>query len=396
MLRLTLLAAALTLACAPALAQVEVTPLAAPDAFSVPGRDTGLPQDLWRGTPLDTARVVLPMLSTRPLSPAAAALARRLLATGAPGPEGAANDEMLAGARVNALISLGDVKAASRVLERAPGLDRSAELSRAAAESALLAGDVARACQLAGGLSTGRGDIYWLRLRALCQAEAGQGAQAQLTYDLAQAQARDAVYGRLMAAKLSGTPAGVASLRNGLDLALSSGLNLDLAAAKPAPAVAAVLSGADPTLPTYDTTDIDAQIGGLAAAVVAGLPPPAGVSALIAAASEGDPKTKGRLQSAALLVAALSNDLPPADRARISAFPIAEGKSPVGRNLALEAAADSRRTGEAALLALWTCAEAGVAGPALADRVRMVRVLSRVGLVEEARLLALEGLAGLK
>lgn len=396
MLRLTLLAAALTLACAPALAQVEVTPLAAPDAFSVPGRDTGLPQDLWRGTPLDTARVVLPMLSTRPLSPAAAVLARRLLATGAPGPEGAANDEMLAGARVNALISLGDVKAASRVLERAPGLDRSAELSRAAAESALLAGDVARACQLAGGLSTGRGDIYWLRLRALCQAEAGQGAQAQLTFDLAQAQARDAVYGRLMAAKLSGTPAGAASLRNGLDLALSRGLNLDLAAAKPAPAVAAVLSGADPTLPTYDTTAIDAQIGGLAAAVVAGLPPPAGVSALIAAASEGDPKTKGRLQSAALLVAALSNDLPPADRARISAFPIAEGKAPVGRNLALETAADSRRTGEAALLALWTCAEAGVAGPALADRVRMVRALSRVGLVEEARLLALEGLAGLK
>ncbi len=52
--------------------------------------------------------------------------------------------------------------------------------------------------------------------------------------------------------------------------------------------------------------------------------------------------------------------------------------------------------GEAALLALWTCADAGAAGPALADRVRIVRVLSRVGLADEARLFVLEGLAALK
>ena len=35
-------------------------------------------------------------------------------------------------------------------------------------------------------------------------------------------------------------------------------------------------------------------------------------------------------------------------------------------------------------------------GPSLADRVRIVRVLSRVGLADEARLFVLEGLAALK
>ena len=196
---------------------VEVTTLAAPDAFTTAGRDTGLPQDLWTGASVSTVQAVLPLLAAKPLSPAAANLARRLLATGARGPAGAADTAALTGGRAMALIALGDVVAANRILERAPGLDRSAELSRAAAESALLAGDDARACAIAEGLSTGREDVYWLRLRAFCQAEAGRTAQAQLTFDLAQAQAKDAVYTRLMAAKLAGAAPGAASLRNGLD-----------------------------------------------------------------------------------------------------------------------------------------------------------------------------------
>ncbi len=395
MLRIALFAVALV-AATPAAAQVEVAPLAAPDAFSTPGRDTGLPADLWSGTPVETARAVLPMLAARPLSPAAAALARKVLATGARGPDGSAGDDTLAGQRAAALLALGDVKAAGRILERAPGLERNAELSRAAAESALLAGDAPRACRIAEGLATGRGEAYWLRLRAFCQAEAGQGAQAQLTFDLAQTQARDAVYGRLMTAKLGGAPAGAASLRNGLDLTLSQSLGLDLAAAKPSPAVEAALSGGEPAAPAFDTSAIDAQIGGLAASIRQGLPPEGALSALIAAAAEADIKTRARLQGAALLLASLSNDLPGPDRARVAAFAIGEGKAPAGRNLALEAAADTKRVGEAALLALWTSAEAGAAGPALGDRVRIVRTLARAGLADDARLFVLEGLAGLK
>lgn len=395
MSRIALIAGLLILAAAPAHAQVEVIQLAAPDAFSTPGRDTGLSADLWQGTPVETARVVLPMLASKPVSPAAASLARRVLATGARGP--AAGDQALAGARTSALIALGDVAAAGRILDRAAGLERNADLSQAAAETALLAGDTARACSIAEGLSAGRGEAYWLRLRAFCQAQAGQDAQAQLTFELAQTQARDAVYGRLMAARLSGAPPGAASLRNGLDLALSQALNLDLAAAKPSPAVAAAMSGGEPATPKFDIAAIDGQIGGLGQTVVSGLPPEAGVSALISAAAEAtEPKSKVRLQSAAVLLASLANDLPGPDRARVSAFAIPEGKAPAGRNLALEAAADSRRVGEAALLVLWTCADAGPTGPALGDRVRIVRTLIRAGLPDDARLFVLEGLAALK
>src|SRR5262249_4677556 len=131
--------------------------------------------------------------------------------------------------------------------------DRSPDLSRQAAESALLAGDDARACEIAESLTVGRDDVYWLRLRAYCQAVGGRPDQAQLTFDLAQAQARDPVFARLMGAKLAGAgDPGPASLRNGLDYALSRSLGLDLAAATPAPEVAAVMSAASPAEPAWN------------------------------------------------------------------------------------------------------------------------------------------------
>jgi hypothetical protein len=364
----------------PALAQVEVAPLAAPDAFSTPARDTGLGADLWRGTPVETARAVLPLLASRPLTPAAQTLARRVLATGATGPEGSAGDSALAGGRAQALIALGDVPGAARILDRASGLERSPELARAAAETALLTGDAPRACAIAQNLGAGRGETYWLRLRAFCQMEAGQTAQAQLTFDLAQTQARDAVFGRLMGAKLTGSAPGAASLRNGLDLALSRALALDLAPARPSPAVAA----------------LDVTLGGIAGAIQAGLPPAEAVSALIAAASEANAASRARLQGAALLAAALLPEISGPDRARIAGFSTVEGRTSPGRRLALNAALEGRRAGEVALLVLWTAADAGAAGPNISDRVALVRALMRVGLLAEARAFALEGLAALK
>ncbi|MFN3584895.1 hypothetical protein [Phenylobacterium sp.] len=381
-----------------ALAQpVEVTPLAAPDAFSTPGRQTGLPQDLWRGASAETAKAVLPLLAARPLSPAAAQLARRVLATGAPGPEGVGDDPAVIGARAGALIALGDPQAAAAILQRAPGLERSPELSQAAAESALLAGDDARACAIEEALGSGRGQAYWLRLRTYCQALAGRTAEAQLTFELAQGQARDAVFGRLLGAKLSGAAPGAASLRNGLDYALSKSLGLDIAAAKPSPAVAAALAGGEVAPPAFDIAAVDSATGGLAAALATGeTPPPGGLSALIAAAAEAEPKAGAGLQGAALLLVALSPDLPARDRGRLAAFALAGGKAPAGRLLALDQAADGKLAGEAALLSLWIAADAGTAGPALGDRVRIVRALARAGLSDDARAFALEGLAGLK
>lgn len=376
---------------------VEVTTLAAPDAFTTPGRDTGLPATLWRGASVKTAWTVLPLLAARPLSPAAAALARRILATGAPGPRGAGTDAALMGARASALIAQGDAKAAAAILARAPGIDRNPELAHAAAESALLAGDDSRACAVAQGLSSGRDEIYWLRLRAYCQAIGGQTDQAQLTFDLAQAQAKDPVFGRLMAAKLAGAGnPGAASLRNGLDYALSHSLGLDLAVAKPSPDVAAALAGTDPAA-SLDTSGIAPGLADLAKAIATSQPMGSGV--FIAAISEiasGGPKAATRGQ-AAMMLAFLLGDLASIEaRDQLGTFTMTEGKAPVGRDLALESAANQKLMGEAALLSLWTCAEAGAGGLALGDRIRIVHALHVVGLDADARNFALEGLLALK
>jgi hypothetical protein len=377
---------------------VAVTTLAAPDAFTTPGRDTGLPATLWRGASAQTAKTVLPLLAAKPLSPAAAALARRVLATGAPGPRGASDDPALAAARANALMFQGDPKAAAAVLARAPGVDRNADLARAAAESLLLSGDDKRACQLAEALSVGRDETYWLKLRTYCQAIAGQMAQAQLTFDLVQAQVKDPTFARLMGAKLAGVGnPGAASLRNGLDYALSRSLGLDLATAKPSPAVAAALAGADPAPPVLDASAAAPDVSPLAEALARGEPiRDAAMAALVDAAASTEPKARARGQAALLLALAVSGASTPEARGLMAGLSVPEGKAPLGRDLALEAAGAQKLMGEAALLSLWTCAEAGAAGPSIGDRVRIVRALHAVGLDADARAIALEGLLALK
>ena len=119
---------------------VETALLPAPDLFSGAGRDTGLGPELWNGASAATARTVLPLLAQKPLSPAASALARAVLATGARGPEGGGDDPALAAARAQALIALGEAGSAQAVLRRTGGLDRNSALSQVAAEAALLMG----------------------------------------------------------------------------------------------------------------------------------------------------------------------------------------------------------------------------------------------------------------
>jgi hypothetical protein len=429
------LGGALALA-AQALSQpVEVAPLAAPDLFSPAGRDTGLPPDLWKGASAELARRVIPLLGAKPLSPAAAALARRVLATGATAPAGAGQDRALAGARAAALIAQGDLAAGATILGRTTGAERDSQLSQAAAEAALLSRDDDRACAIADGLSEGREAIYWLRLRAFCQARAGRAAAAQLTFDLAQAQAKDSIYARLMGAKLSPPDKPVeASLRNGLDYALSRDLTLDLTGVKPAPAVAAALAAGDPARAVWAVEpgpgDVRAAFMALGAGDLAhaqqirnGIVQDAATSgagavdlavldaALAAAAGKadgptldrlverggaGDAKARPRAQTAAVLLAALGAPLSESARADFAAFTAGEGRAPPARLLTLEDAAQARRMGETALIALWIAADSGPAGPAPGDRAQIVRALQAVGLEADARAFAVEGFLALR
>ena len=226
---------------------VTVKTLAAPDYFSGAAADTGLPADLWKGTAPGIMRDVLPKLAgPKPLSPAFASLARRVLSTGSNGPAGVGEDVEMGAARGLALIALGEAKGADAILDRATGGPGSSALSMAQAEAALITGNDDKACQAEQALTVDRGAAYWLRLRAFCQLKAGQADAAQLTFQLAQQQTKDADYARLMGAALAGTPPGAANLKNGVNYALSRRLNLDVqsaaALAAASPALKAVLA----------------------------------------------------------------------------------------------------------------------------------------------------------
>ncbi len=412
-------------------APVAVKTLAAPDLFSPAGRETGLPPELWRGTSPAILRAVLPMLAVKPLSPAAQALARRVLATGAPGPGAAGGDAGLAGARVNALIAQGGLKEAREILAKTSGLDQRPALAQAAAEIALLSDDADRACALGDGLAVGREDIYWLRLRAWCQARKGETDAAQLTLDLAQSQGRDPVFGRLMAARLTHAAPGTASLRGGLDYALSKDLGLDLAKAQASPAVAAALAPHDAgpaiwpmeagpgtvraTLATLaggdlstartmraslteaDTQNVfDLALLDAALAAASGQGQESALDRLIERGAVEGPKTRAKAQVAALVLAGLGPPMSDEARGQLAAFTAGETKAPPARDLALEDAAAHQRMGETALIALWIAADAGPAGPVSGDRVRIVRALKAVGLEADARAFALEGLLAVR
>jgi len=376
---------------APAPAPVQVQTLGQLDLFST-GRDTGLGEDVWKGSSADIARAVIPGLATRPLSPAAAALARRLLAQTSTAPTGAGSDLELAVARARALLALGDAEDASLVLDRTPGVADHADLSQLAAEAALIGEQEDKACRVADALTEGRDGLYWLRLRAFCQARAGKTEEAQLTFNLASPQAKDVITARLLSAFIAGGDPGPASLHTGLGLALSRALKLDLAPALPtaAPAISRrwALKNADAaTTPT------------LAAALPAGAgeTPSQQLERMIdQGARETAPSARARLQAAAAIAASLGGEMTGAARAQLAGFDLGRSEVPAARLMALAIAAQAGLKGETALLVLQVAQAGGAAGPAPVDRCWIIRALDRVGLKTDAEAFAVEGLLALK
>lgn len=231
--------------------QVQAQALTPLDLWSAAGRDTGLPDTLWRHTSPELARAVLTVLPDHPLSPAMATLARRVLETGATAPQGAGSDMALAALRVRALVALGSLDSAEAILARTPSVETSEPMSREKAELALLAGRDSEACDTGRALQANRDGPWWLKLRAYCSLVDKQPAAAQVTMDLLrQSPGRSPAFERLMTAAINGGPAGKPALDEPLDFALSRRLGLDLTAAVPtAPMPETVALARDPNTP---------------------------------------------------------------------------------------------------------------------------------------------------
>ena len=161
--------------------------------------------------------------------------------------------------------------------------------------------------------------------------------------------------------------------------------------------MAAALARTEPGDPAFDSAAFPADLAAFANGAAQGRPPlDAELMALINGTQTAEPRVRARAQAAALLALALESPLTPDRRGLMAGLSLPEGKAPLGRNLALESAARQRLMGEAALLSLWACADAGPAGPVIGDRARIVQALHAVGLEADARAFALEGLVALK
>ena len=389
---------------------VQATPLQAPDLFSAEAGPTGLPADLWRNASPDLARIVIPMLSQKPMTPAASAFARRLMSTGGPAPQGAGNDLDLAAARIGAVLALGDAPGAQIMVQHTPGLRQNAALAHIAAETDLILGQEDQACAIGDGLTVGKDQPYFRRLRAYCLLRAGDLPGAQLAYDLADEQAKDEIYKRLMSAAVAHTPPGDASLRNGLEYALSRRLQLDMAPAMakawaPIPPVVAKDSSAPlgaqsaavarVSVAVYDmsrASTLNPAVRDVALALADNKLTPALADEVVGAGQSGSAEAQG----AAALYAAAGAVADPRVRAVFAGFDIGKSTANQARLLEMEALGVYGGRGDTALLALWLAADAGEAGPTTADRARIVRALGRAGFKDDARIYALEGALALR
>jgi hypothetical protein len=296
------------------------------------------------------------------------------------------------------------------MIEHTPGLRQNAILAQVAAEDDLVLGREDEACAVGDGLNVGKDQPYFRRLRAYCLLRAGDKPGAQLAFDLAAEQAKDDIYKRLMSAAVSGSPAGDASLRNGMEYALSRRLQLDLAPAipkawAPIPPVLAKDSSAALGAQSAAATRVAMPVNDVSRA--SGLDPAVRDAALALADGKLDPRLADRLVSsgqaggmeamagAALYAAAGA----PADarvRAVYATFDVGKSTANQARLLEMDATATGGAKGDAALLALWLATDAGEAGPTVADRARIVRALMRAGFRDNARAYALEGMLALR
>ena len=307
-------------------APVQSQSLGALDLWSAPGRETGLPADLWRGASAGVVRATLQDIDGRPLTPALAALARRALATGANAPDGAGSDPTLVGLRVRALLTLGDAQAVQAIQSRAADVESSEAQTRAKAEAALVLGHDSEACDAAQALQQDRDAPFELKLRVYCSVVAGQPAAAQVTLDLwRQGGGKDAAFDRLASVAAGGAVSKKAplkaSLSDPLNYALSRRLKLDLTLDDAAPAIAAAIAN-DASAPPAVRAEaaaralrtgalspevvrtIDASVAGASTATVVDLATKPGAEAEAAlsvlAAQGADPNLAGEAATALL------------------------------------------------------------------------------------------------
>lgn len=209
---------------------VETAPLAT-DAFStgtLERMDGALPPTLWQGSEAQTLEYLLTQIPSRPATPSLGETLRRVLLSPGPGPQGAAAS--LGGKKLLALARAGFVDEARTVSSLSTAARNDPWTGQAEAVADLLSGDIASACRRNANLSSGRDDLFWVKLRALCYAKAGETDAADLTYGILRDQGAldDSDVAFLTAALTESAPKTPPATRTALHYAIAQDLGLPL------------------------------------------------------------------------------------------------------------------------------------------------------------------------
>ncbi len=210
---------------------VETAPLAR-DAFSTGTLDSAegaLSPELWAGADPQTLEYLLTKLPSRPSAPSLGIAMRRTLLSPGNAPQGAAPS--LGGKKLLALARAGFVEEARTVASLSSIGRADAWTGQAHAVADLLSGDIAAACRRNANLSEGRDELFWVKLRVFCYAEAGERDAADLTLNVLREQGAlsETEMDFLTAAATGAAPKAPPPAKTALEYAIAKKMNLPLA-----------------------------------------------------------------------------------------------------------------------------------------------------------------------
>jgi len=157
-----------------------------PPAGTLDAAQGGLGEDLWSGTPRQTADDLMMRLPVATPVTAMRDLAGRIVLTKAAAPMGDATQAFLT-VRIRRLLDAGMLDAAANLAATAK-VDGDAGFARVQAEALLFAGRSDTICTPATATRLASADPFWIELRAYCYAKAGNDAALSLTRQVMQAQ----------------------------------------------------------------------------------------------------------------------------------------------------------------------------------------------------------------
>ena len=209
---------------------VETAPLAK-DTFAtgmLTRADGALDPTLWRGADPATLNFLLDAAPARPSGPSLGEVLRRVLLTSGETPQGATS--ALGGRKLLALSRAGFIEETRTVASISNASRTDPWVNEALAVADLLDGDTPNACRRSTGLSARQDTPFWMKLRLLCFAAAGQRDAADLTLTVLREQgALDGVDETLLPALAIGaSPKTPVAPRNALQYAAVRAMGLPL------------------------------------------------------------------------------------------------------------------------------------------------------------------------